>query len=147
MAGMGETEKVVQLDGQDRKGIRETQEHKESLFVEKKEREELLDPRGQLEYLVHRGQWEKKDCKGPLACLGLKVNEELRAHQQEGQSTLAGGGPPVPVVRELNWSTREELEGVGGVRLVELLTISACQMIQTTCCLPVEIRDATMFMA
>ena len=38
--------------------------------------------------------------------------KEHRAHQQEGQSTLAGGGPPVPVTRELNWSTREELEGL-----------------------------------
>ena len=38
---------------------------------------------------------------------------EHRAHQQEGVwSTLAGGGPPVPVTRELNVSTREELEGL-----------------------------------
>ena len=138
MAGMGETEKVVQLDCQDRKGNRESQGLKESLFMEKKESEEYLvprgqseylDSRGQLEYLVHRGQWEKKDCKGPLACLGLKV----RAHQQGEQSTLAGGGPPVLVVRELNWSTREELEGVGTSRLVELLTISACRTIHNIC--------------
>ena len=38
---------------------------------------------------------------------------EHRAHQQEGVwSTLAGGVPPVPVTRELNASTREDLEGL-----------------------------------
>ena len=150
MAGTGETEKVVQLGCQDRKGNRESQGHKESLFVEK-ESEELLDPRGQSEYLVHRGQWEKKDCKGPLACLGLKANKELmirgfKAHQQEEQSTLAGGGPPVPVVRELNWSTREELEGAGTKTQVEGLTFCVFLKTRFTYSLAMVSKDLHTYM-
>ena len=68
-------------------------------------------------------QWGKKVIVETQVCLYIK---EPRAHQQEGQSTLAGGGPPVPVARELNCCTQEELEGLPGTRKVE----------QPTFCLP-----------
>ena len=101
------------------------------------EREEMeyLDPRDQLEYLAPRGQWEKKVIVGTQVCLDLK---EPRAHQQEGQSTLAGGGPPVPVARELNCCTQEELEGLAGTIKVEQPTFCACQMILSTHDMAVE---------
>ena len=54
-------------------------------------------PQGLLEYLVPGGQWGRRAVLGPQVCLGLKGNMVHRDQQQEeGQSTLAGGGPPVP---------------------------------------------------
>ena len=72
---------------------------------------------------------------GTQVCLDLK---EPRAHQQEGQCTLAGGGPPVPVARELNCCTQEELEGLVSHIKVEQPTFCVCQMILSTYDMAVE---------
>ena len=114
----------------DHMGRRETEErwgHKEP--------REYQDPRDQLEYLAPRGQWGKKVIVETQVCLDLK---EPRAHQQEGQSTLAGGGPPVPVARELNCCTQEELQGLHVDIKVEQPTFCACQMILSTHDMAVE---------
>ena len=76
------------------------------------------------------------------ACLGLKANREPRAHQQEGPPTFAGGGQTAPVARELSSSTLEELEGLTVYTQEELLTTSACQMIQITSSTRVEFKAA-----
>ena len=76
-----------------------------------------------------------------LVCLDLKGNGEPRAHQQEGQCTSAGGGPPVPVARELNSSTLEELQGVTIITKEEEQTISVCQMTLNTCNMAMEFKD------
>ena len=102
-----------------------------------RESKEYQGLRDQLEYLAPRGQWEKKVIVGTQVCLDLK---EPRAHQQEGQSTLAGGGPPVPVARELNCCTQEELEGLAILK-VEQPTFCACQMILSTHDMAVESLD------
>ena len=62
----------------------------------------------------------------PPACLALRV------HQEEAQSTLAGGEPPVPVTREPHWSTQDELEELHLLNKVEELTFSAYLMILNT---------------
>ena len=119
----------------------------------KRERRELdkerwghQDLRGKREYLEHRGYLEvlvtgdqkgRRVCVETPACPGLKGNREPRAHQQEGPPTFAGGGQSAPVARELSWSTLEELEGPS---MVEDLTTSACQMIQTTSSTRVEFK-------
>ena len=108
---------------QDLKGVREYPEHM-----------------GHLEFLVPRGQWGRWVCVEAPACLGLKGNREPRAHQQEGPPTFAGGGQSAPVTRELSWSTLEELEGLAGITKEELLTTSACQMIQITSSTKVEFK-------
>ena len=108
---------------QDLRGVREYPEHK-----------------GRPEFLVPRGQWGRRVCVETPACLGLKANREPRAHQQEGPPTFAGGGQSVPVTRELSWSTLEELEGLAGITKEELLTTSACQMIQITSSTRVEFK-------
>ena len=76
------------------------------------------------------------------ACLGLKGNREPRVHQQEGPPTFAGGGQSAPVTRELSSSTLEELEGLTVYTQEELLTTSACQMIQITSSTRVEFKAA-----
>ena len=81
-----------------------------------------------------------------LVCLGLKGNGEPRAHQQEGQCTSAGGGPPVPVARELNSSTLEELQGVAMITKEEEQTISVCQMTLNTCNMAVEVKHVVISM-
>ena len=97
---------------------------------------EFLAPRGKMEKKVKKeSQWGKKVIVETQVCLDLK---EPRAHQQEGQSTLAGGGPPVSVARELNCCTQEELEGLSGTRKVEQPTFCACQMILSTHDMAVE---------
>ena len=78
--------------------------------------------------------------------LDLKGNREPRAHQQEGQCTSAGGGPPVPVTRELNSSTLEELQGVAMIPKEEEQTISVCQMILNTCNMAMEFKDIVICM-
>ena len=93
------------------------------------ERKETWGERGEMEHPAPRGQWEKKAIVETQVCLDLK---EPRAHQQEGQSTLAGGGPPVPVARELNCCTQEELEGLVLDMQVEQPTFCACQTILNT---------------
>ena len=95
------------------KGDQETKEHEGKWDHEdRRERGELQDHKARLEFLVPGGQWETKVIVETLVCLDLKGNGEPRAHQQEGQCTSAGGTPPVPVTRELNSSTLEELQGV-----------------------------------
>ena len=73
--------------------------------------------------------------------LDLKDHREPRAHQQEGQCMSAGGGPPVPLARELNWSTLAELEGVGMGTKVEEQTTSVCQTTLNICSMAVESQD------
>ena len=81
-----------------------------------------------------------------LVCLGLKGNGEPRAHQQEGQCTSAGGGPPVPVTRELNSSTLEELVGHIAITKAEQQTIFVCLMIQITSFIGVKLTAMDMSM-
>ena len=75
--------------------------------------------------------------------MGGMGNREPRAHQQEGPPTFAGGRQSAPVTRELNWSTLEELEGLTVYTQEELLTTSACQMIQITSSTRVEFKTIT----
>ena len=58
----------------------------------------------------------------------------------------AGGGPPVPLARELNWSTLAELEGVTILTKVQGQTISVCQTTLNTCSMAVEFKDTVMCM-
>ena len=128
MAGMGGTEGEdcqVPLDLTDRKETKGRWDHKD--------RGELQDHKARLEFLVPVGQWGTKVIMETLVCLGLKGNGEPRAHQQEGQCTSAGGTPPVPVTRELNSSTLEELQGIAMITKEEEQTISVCQMTLNTC--------------
>ena len=55
-----------------------------------------------------------------------------------------GGGPLVPLTKELNYYTLEELEGVCGIIKEEALTISVCQMTLITCSMPVESRESAL---
>ena len=55
----------------------------------------LLDPKG------HGEPLEIKVIVGTLVCLDLKGYREPRVHLLEGQCTYAGGGPLVPLTREL----------------------------------------------
>ena len=79
--------------------------------------------------------------RGRKERLGHVERREPKVHQQEGQSTLAGGGPPVPVARELNCCTQEELEGLAGTIKVEQPTFCAYQMILSTHDMAVESLD------
>ena len=128
-----------------------------------KENREYLAPRGLLEtkvivetlacqdlkenreYLAPRGLLETKAIVETLAWQDLKENRESRAHQQEEQCMFAGGGPLVPLTRELNYYTLEELEGVIIIIKEEVLTISVCHRILITCSIPVESRDAALY--
>ena len=91
-----------------------------------------------LEFLVPRGLWVTRVVVGPLVCRALKEIREHRVHQQEGQSTLAGGGPTVPVTSKLNLSILEELEEVIPNNMVGQLTSSAYLMILSTLHMAVE---------
>ena len=124
MVGWGRREmqgQWVLLDRQGRRGDRVQQDCRD-----------FLAPRDHLGFLAPVGQWGKEVIAAIPVCLGLKESREHRAHQQEGQSTLAGGGPPVPVARELNSSTREELQGLTTISMAEQLTFCVCQMIPST---------------
>ena len=59
---------------------------------------------------------------------------------------FAGGGLFVPVTRELSWCTLGELEGVAGITKEEVPTISACQMILTTCSMLVGSKETAIYM-
>ena len=112
----------VLLDHQGRRGDKAQQDCRD-----------FLDPRDRLGFLAPVDQWGTKVIMAFLVCQGLKENREHRAHQQEGVwSTLAGGGPPVPVARELNLSTREKLEGLTTISMAEQLIFYVCQMILST---------------
>ena len=89
---------MVEMVGRERREMRGQREGEERLGPEDcQEIKEREDPRGLLEYLVPGGQWRRRAVLGPLVCLGFKGNMVHRDQQQEeGQSTLAGGGPPVP---------------------------------------------------
>ena len=106
-------------------------------YQEIKEREDHLVFRDLLEYLVPGDQWVRRVVLGPLAHVDLKENRVHRDQQQEEQFTLAGGGPPVPVTRELNWSIQEELEDHATIR-VEQPIFSVYLMIQNTPIMAVE---------
>ena len=111
-----------------------------------RQRRELQDNKARLEFPVPVGQWGKKVIVETLVCLGLKGYREPRAHQQEGQCTSAGGGPPVPVTRELNSSTLEELQGVSIIPKEEEQTISVCQMSLNTCNMAMGFKDIVICM-
>ena len=89
---------MVEMVGRERREMRGQREREERLGPEDcQEIKEREDPQGLLEYLVPGGQWGRRAVLGPLVCLGLRGNMVHRDQQQEeGQSTLAGGGPPVP---------------------------------------------------
>ena len=59
---------------------------------------------------------------------------------------FAGGGPLVPLTRELNYCTLEELEGIIGFTKEEVLTISVCRTILITCSMTVEFRGPALYM-
>ena len=150
MAGMGGTEAEycqVPLDRTDRKETKEYEETKETKGRwDHKDLREPKDHKARLEFLVPVGQWGTKVIVETLVCLGLKGNGEPRAHQQEGQCTSAGGGSPVPVTRELNSSTLEELQGVAILTKEEEQTISVCQMILNTCNMAMGIKHIVISM-
>ena len=77
-------------------------------------------------------------------CEEVKERQDCRVHQQEEQSTLAGGVPPAPLTRELHSSTLEELEGLIGRTVEEQQTICVCQMILTISSTRVECKDLAM---
>ena len=110
---------------------RETEERRE--YWDHRETREYLDSEAHLGFLVPRGQWGRKVIVAPLVRLDLKDHRKPRAHQQEGQCMSAGGGPPVPLARELNWSTLAELEGVTMATVVGQQISSVCPMTQITC--------------
>ena len=120
------------LDHRERGGYQEHGDHREYLAFR--------------EYLAPRGLLETKVIMETLVCQDLKENRESRAHQQEEQCMFAGGGPLVPLTRELNYYTLEELEGVIGFTKEEVLTISVCQIIPITFSMRVEFRDTALYM-
>ena len=89
MAEMAGMERGEQRETEERPGCQETQERGDCQVF------------GDLpEYLVPGGQWGTRAVVGPLVWLVLKVCLVHRVQQQEEQSTLAGGGLPVPLTRE-----------------------------------------------
>ena len=140
MGGMEAWAHLVPLDHVER---RETEESWD--YQDFRETREYLDSKAHLGFLVPRGQWGRKAIVETPACLDLKDHREPRAHQQEGQCMSAGGGPPVPLAREHNWSTLAELEGVATIKVQEQ-TISVCQTTLNTCSIAVEFKDKAMCM-
>ena len=144
MAGMGGMEAWAHLVPLDHMERRETKESWD--YQDHRETREYLDSRAHLEFLAPRGQWGRKVIVETPACLDLKDHRKPRAHQQEGQCMSAGGGPPVPLAREHNWSTLAELEGVSITTMVEQQTISVCQTTLNTCSIRVEFKEPAMCM-
>ena len=64
--------------------------------------------------------------------LGSKVHWDLLHQTLVECFTLAGEKQPALAHLERNWSTLEELEGVGMATLVEEQTTSACQKTHST---------------
>ncbi|CAI8026728.1 hypothetical protein GBAR_LOCUS15318 [Geodia barretti] len=106
-----------------------------------------------LDHKDHRDRKENvgfREWEGPV---GLKDQWDLwdQRDNQGGltfvdKPMLGGGGPLVLRIKELNWCIQGELEGAGGVRLVELPTISVCPMTLTTFGLILVFRDTTTSM-
>ena len=150
MAEMGEMELEdcqAPLDHQETKDAEENWGHldhrERGEYQEHGDHREYLAPR---EYLASRELLETKVIVETLACQDFKENRESRAHQQEEQCMFAGGGPLVPLTRELNYCTLEELEGVIIITKEEVLTISVCHRILITCSMTVEFRDTALYM-
>ena len=132
--GTGQRERrETHLDKRDRWAHRDLGGHKE-----------FQEWRGQEEYLVSGGQWERRECVETPDCLGLKDNGEPRDHQQEGPPTFAGEGQPVQVAMELSYSTLEEQEELTINTVEEQPTISVCQMIQIISNTRVEFKAVVM---
>ena len=104
------------------------------------------DHKDHREYLVPREQLVKKVIVETQVYKDHKENKESRVHQQEGQYMYDGGGPLVPLTKELNYYTLEELEGVCGIIKELVLTISVCQMTLIICSMTVEYRDIALYM-
>ena len=144
MGEMGSENCQVPLDHQ---GTKETEENWDHLdhrerggYQDHRERGGYQDHLDHREYLVSRGLLERKVIVETLACQDLKENQE------EGQCMFAGGGPLVPLTRELNYYTLEELEGVIIIKREEVPTIFVYQIILNICSIPVESRDKVIFM-
>ena len=95
------------------------------------------------------------DPQGPVGEMGLPGDPGLTGPQGEqgaqgpptgGATYIRWGRTVCPVARELSWSTLEELEGLNMVTKEELLTISACQMIQTTFNILVVLRAIALWL-
>ena len=82
--------------------------------------------------MVRMEKEERGDTQVSRVHLGSKVYQGLLPQTVVGYSTLAGGEQPALVHLERNWSTLEELEGVGMATLVEEQTTSACQKTHCT---------------
>ena len=150
MAEMGEMESEdcqAPLDHQETKDAEENWGHLDHRerggYQEHGDHREYLAPRGLLETKVIV---EIKVIMETLACQDLKENRESRAHQQEEQCMFAGGGPLVPLTRELNYCTLEELEGIIFFIKEVVLIISVCQIILITCSMTVEFRETALYM-
>ena len=141
MGEMGLEDCQAPLDHQETKETEENWDH-----LDHRERGGYQEHRDHREYLAPRGLLETKVIMETLACQDLKENRESRAHQQEEQCMFAGGGPLVPLTRELNYCTLEELEGIIGFTKEEVLTISVCRTILITCSMTVEFRDTALYM-
>ena len=141
MGEMGLEDCLAPLDHQETKETEENWGH-----LDHRERGGYQEHGDHREYLAPRGLLETKVIVETLAWQDLKENRESRAHQQEEQCMFAGGGPLVPLTRELNNYTLEELEGIINFTKEEVLTISVCQMILITCSMTVEFRDTALYM-
>ena len=75
---------------------------------------------------------ERKETVVSRVHLGSKVHRDLLHQTVVECYTLAGGTQPALVHLGRNWSTLEELEGVGIATLVEEQTTSACQKTHST---------------
>ena len=141
MGEMGSEDCQASLDHQETK---ETEENWDQL--DHRERGGYQEHRDHREYLAPRGLLETKVIVEIKVITETLACQDLRAHQQEEQCMFAGGGPLVPLTRELNYCTLEELEGVTIIIKEEVLTISVCHRILITCSMLVEFKDKVIFM-
>ena len=74
-------------------------------------------------------------CLVPVDLKDRKESKEWQvplAQEMMGWSTQGGGKAAAQMSLELSWCMQEGLEEAGGATLEEVLTTSACPMIQTT---------------
>ena len=141
MGEMGSEDCQAPLDHLETKETEENWGH-----LDHRERGGYQEHRDHREYLAPRGLLETKVIVEVKVIMETLAFQDFRAHQQEEQCMFAGGGPLVPLTRELNYYTLEELEEAIGIIKEEGLTISECQMILITCSMLVEFRNKVIFM-
>ena len=103
MGEMGLEDCQASLDHQETKETEENWDH-----LDHRERGGYQEHGDHREYLAPRGLLETKVIVEVKVIMETLACQDLRAHQQEEQCMFAGGGPLVPLTRELNYYTLRE---------------------------------------